>query len=308
MAARTSLWQRHRFLTALAAFSVPATAAAHVYLSRLEQRVKLLNPPEDSPLRVPRGGKSQRVHDIEHWTVAVPLARLVAAQHALEKRCPAHEPQMAASTVLQRLGADATSTTRQPSRLKPDPTALTLAWTRLFLTSPPMTLQARVFGGFSPALGTGYSGATGFHPGQSLLNGLFHVVRVPAPEPVAPSSDELLAQFDMPPDLVRFFERVARWGYPWRLMSGGRHTWQASLLQTAEESEPLVELRFGCAHDYARTGGRDGREDGKIMPPLVNWAHRVYARVLVDQAAKRIERLAQEHEQEQGRLRGAHKA
>ena len=94
----------------------------------------------------------------------------------------------------------------------------------------------------------GDCGEHGFHKGQKLLNALFEVQRPPA------QGEPLLLSWTMAEDAVGFFRRVARWGYPWRLMDGGRH--ELGVGAVARDGE--VEVRFSAAHDYRRV-----REEGK---------------------------------------------
>ncbi|GAA6030298.1 hypothetical protein JCM8097_009035 [Rhodosporidiobolus ruineniae] len=140
------------------------------------------------------------------------------------------------------------------------------------------------------------------------------MVRVREKDDTGAEQDVALAritvEWESPPGAVRFFERLARLGYPFRLMSGGRHTLEvkplfspfppANATTRPDHNQPsrrspdkLVEVRFGCAHDYARTGGADGADgaddDGKKIPAWVSWAHQMYARWLLDKAVSVME-------------------
>ncbi|BGP41703.1 hypothetical protein JCM10449v2_005694 [Rhodotorula kratochvilovae] len=271
MAACTFAW-RHPLLTSLAV-SLPATVAASLALARLEREVALVPPPLNSPLRVPNDHPAQRVADIEHWVVRVPLRTLVRA--ASSSSCPTM------------------------SMGEADLHALAHTWLQAYLCTPSVRLQARLMGEPAPPAEEG--GARVFERGQLLVGGLLELTDVPAPscssaDQCSSARDAVLhARWHAPRELVAFFERAAAWGYPWRLLSGGRHSWEVALLSSGGSTageEQEVELRFGCAHDYEPVGAKDGGDDGKKMPPLVLWAHRVFARVLVQQAVREVRRLA----------------
>ncbi|OJD32034.1 uncharacterized protein BKCO1_4200042 [Diplodia corticola] len=189
------------------------------------------------------------------------------------------------------------------------------AWARFFLESPALRLEGRLFGGFSTR-NHGDAGERGFHPGQKLLNGVLEVVRAPSPSSSSPSSSSsllssrflrpiaaavalpttttpqpLLVRWTCPPAAVGFFHTAAvRWGYPWRLMSGGRHEF-AVVSDGEPDAEGLVEVRFGCAHDYERVA-EEGKDQQKTIPGWVARLHRVYAMWLLDERIEALKRWA----------------
>ncbi|GJE86985.1 hypothetical protein PsYK624_030680 [Phanerochaete sordida] len=150
-------------------------------------------------------------------------------------------------------------------------------WPRAFFQTRTMRLEAKIAG-----LGAeGDLGAQGFTVGQRLVAGVMRVLRAPGP------GTPLIVEWEMPPHVVRFFETIAAWGYPWRMMKGGRHEWSVGPMTTLSgEGEDMVEVRFAAAHDYRVVEGE--KEPGKIIPQWVMRAHRAYARYLLDEAAKEI--------------------
>ncbi|EKM55655.1 uncharacterized protein PHACADRAFT_256436, partial [Phanerochaete carnosa HHB-10118-sp] len=157
-------------------------------------------------------------------------------------------------------------------------TPLEEMWPRAFFLSPTMKLEAKLIG-FGDE---GDLGEQGFNQGQRLLANVMHVVRAPTAKYVP-----LLVEWENPPHVVRFFEKLAAWGYPWRLMEGGRHEWSIGpLSQYPGEDETMVEVRFAVAHDYKIIKGE--KEPGKVVPQWVLRAHRAYARYLLDEAAREI--------------------
>ena len=79
-----------------------------------------------------------------------------------------------------------------------------------------------------------------FAVGDQLVGGALVVVEPPS------RTGPLLTRWELPPAPVRFFESLARYGYPWRLMEGGRHDFPVVL---ADNGDVLVG--FSAAHDYA---------------------------------------------------------
>lgn len=126
------------------------------------------------------------------------------------------------------------------------------------------------FGSLSPD----DTGEHGFKPGQSLLGGAMQVIRAPSP------GVPLMVDWHMPTHITAFFERIASWGYPWRMMDGGRHEW------VVKDAGETVEVCFAAAHDY-KVVAEEGSE-GKVIPHWVQRLHRAYARFLLDQAVKQI--------------------
>ncbi len=56
-----------------------------------------------------------------------------------------------------------------------------------------------------------------------------------------------MARWKMPPAPVKLFETLAKYGYPWRLMDGGRHDFPV-----VEDGDQVL-VGFSAAHDYAVT-------------------------------------------------------
>jgi hypothetical protein len=92
------------------------------------------------------------------------------------------------------------------------------------------------------------------------------------------------------PDAPRlFFEKIARWGYPWRLMSGVRH--EMSVSEPFQRNAGMfVEVRFASAHDYEVVDAEGEREKQKIIPAWVLRLHRGYARFILDSAVRELQR------------------
>jgi hypothetical protein len=83
-----------------------------------------------------------------------------------------------------------------------------------------------------------------------------------------------LFRWDMPGPLVRGFDYIADRGYPWRMLHGGYH-------EVVTQKENNVRIWWICAHEY-------GINDGKILPWLGNWGHRMYAKALLDLAVRNL--------------------
>lgn len=145
-------------------------------------------------------------------------------------------------------------------------------WVRTFFGSRTMRWEGMAVkrGSLSPD----DIGEHGFRPGQPLLGGAMQVVRAPSP------GVPLMVNWKMPTHITAFFERIASWGYPWRMMDGGRHEW------SVKDAGQMVEVRFAAAHDY-KVVSEEGPE-GKVIPRWVQRLHRAYARFLLDQAVKQI--------------------
>lgn len=158
-------------------------------------------------------------------------------------------------------------------------------WAGLFLQSPVLQLEGRLFGGFSK--GPGDIGDDGFHKGQQLLNGGFEVLRAPSQPPSIfrplTHPEPLLVQWVFPPHFVTFCRRAATdWGYPFRFMSGGRHEFSVG----DADKNGMVEVRFGSAHDYEWIDS-EGRNQ-KTIPEWVSRLHRAYAMWLLDERIRAL--------------------
>ncbi|KDQ55187.1 hypothetical protein JAAARDRAFT_103613, partial [Jaapia argillacea MUCL 33604] len=171
-----------------------------------------------------------------------------------------------------------------------DGESLNEKWAKVFLGSSRMKFEGRLFGLLTKfTTHPGDTGSLGFAPAQPLLHS-FLTVEDP-PSAVQPST----MSWHNPPSLIRFFEKIASWGYPFRLMSGGRHTLEVMMDDKGGGGEEGGEwvLSFGCAHDYERVNPVDGKEDGKVVPEWVGWAHKTWARWLLDGAVKELMRRSE---------------
>ncbi|KAJ5233845.1 uncharacterized protein N7469_005611 [Penicillium citrinum] len=168
--------------------------------------------------------------------------------------------------------------------------ALEEAWARAVLSSRPLRTEASILGLFRTGkYAPGDLGQDGFATDsqtgtpRTLLQGLFVVEK----EPVQQDSNGLLVSWSMADGPRLFFEKIARWGYPWRLMSGGRHEMSVSEPFEVKGEGKFVEVRFSAAHDYEIIPEEKGKQ--KIMPEWTNRLHRGYARFVLDSAAREVE-------------------
>ncbi|TBU44895.1 hypothetical protein BD309DRAFT_761313 [Dichomitus squalens] len=153
------------------------------------------------------------------------------------------------------------------------------AWAHTFLENKLLRATGPIMGTKKSSEQTDY-GEHGFHEGQKLANDLFLILRPPAP------GSPLLVDWRLSDGPVSFFRRIAAWGYPWRLMSGGRHEFGVGPV----DADGTVEVRFGSAHDYDWV-----EEEGdaqKTIPEWVKRCHRAYARWLLDERVEEVERRA----------------
>ncbi|KAK8242987.1 hypothetical protein IWZ00DRAFT_349256 [Phyllosticta capitalensis] len=153
-----------------------------------------------------------------------------------------------------------------------DDGSLEYLWAKTFHSSPLLRVESRLFGWGSP----GDCGENGLPRGRALFNGLFIVVR--SPEPGSP----ILMRWDMPAGVVAFFRSAARLGYPWRIMSGGRHECSVGDV----DAEGMVEVRFSCAADYEWLPEEGA--DQKTIPRWGSRLHRIYARWLLDERVREL--------------------
>lgn len=84
-----------------------------------------------------------------------------------------------------------------------------------------------------------------------------------------------------------FFEKIASYGYPWRLMSGGRHEINVSKPFKTEEGQ-VVEVRFASAHDYEIVPEEGELEKQKTIPAWGKRLHRGFARLVLDSAVREL--------------------
>lgn len=205
------------------------------------------------------------------------------------QRC-AYTDIYAARVRVKALEARATSSTRKSDSKSP----LQEAWAQSLLNSWIMRTEGSIIGllttgrytpgdtGLSPA---GFSGDTTTNSPRQLLNGVFAVQRNVAKDA---GNSGLLVKWAMPDGPREFFERIAQWGYPWRLMSGGRHELSVSEPFDVDGDGRMVEVRFSSAHDYEVV--EDEGEAQKILPAWTMRLHRGYARLILDRAVKEVEK------------------
>ncbi|KAJ6031384.1 hypothetical protein N7540_002116 [Penicillium herquei] len=171
------------------------------------------------------------------------------------------------------------------------------AWARTVFGSRIMKTESSIIGLFTNGkYDPGDTGDTcdGFAANKStgqpreLVNGLMSVQREIG---VSDDSNGLLLSWKMADDPRVFFERIARWGYPWRLMSGGRHELSVSEpYRVGSESELFLDVRFSAAHDYEIVAGEGDLGNQKILPEWTNRLHRGYARLILDLAVRELQR------------------
>lgn len=155
------------------------------------------------------------------------------------------------------------------------------AWARTFLENKLLRATGRAMGP-APSTKPVDGGEHGFHQDQKLLHDQFLVLR-----PAAPGSPLLMA-WQLPDEPVAFFRKIARWGYPWRLMNGGRHEFSVGPV----DAEGMVEVRHGSAHDYEWV--EEEGEGQKTIPEWIKRCHRAYAMWLLDERAEEVRRRARE--------------
>lgn len=257
-----------RFLT-LVLPPVAIGYGIHHSLNNLESKYPAI-PPESSTslaLRIPHNPQTQHCGDIDVYSARVPLRAL---QHARERR----------------------GGTRKHTTLQDE-------WARILLNNPTLRTEASLIGLLTTGRFT--PGDTGNTPGglsretepgvpRKLLNGVFTVQRPPSSDQTLSNENSLLVSWEIPPGPREFFERIARWGYPWRLMSGGRHEISISRPEFEDNGiqEPFVEVRFASAHDYETASEEGGLERQKKIPGWTGRLHRGYARWVLDSAVQEL--------------------
>lgn len=89
---------------------------------------------------------------------------------------------------------------------------------------------------------------------------------------VKPSSEIVTFQWSWRhPDLVRFFEKLSDFGYPFRLMNGGIQQLQVRPIKGSN----MYEVLYSNGHIY------NDLRDGKIVPKWTLHLHRTYARIIL---------------------------
>ncbi|KAL4754362.1 hypothetical protein BDW72DRAFT_190224 [Aspergillus terricola var. indicus] len=173
-----------------------------------------------------------------------------------------------------------------------DRAALEEAWARSLLSCQLLRTEASLIGLFTRGkYEPGDVGENGFGPDSGseprvLLNGALTVRRQPGAE----GGNGLLVAWEMPDGPRLFFEKIARWGYPWRLMSGGRHEMIVSEPFRMKGQGEMVEVRFSAAHDYEVVEEEGGLRQQKVLPAWAIRLHRGYARLILDMAAREVEK------------------
>ncbi|KAJ5377540.1 uncharacterized protein N7496_004949 [Penicillium cataractarum] len=172
---------------------------------------------------------------------------------------------------------------------KQDQISLEEAWARSVLGSRVLRTEASILGLFSRmSFSPGDIGAQGFGAGpddkpQELLNGVAYTQRAPGADA---DSQGLLIAWYMADEPRLFFEKIARWGYPWRLMSGGRHEMSVSQPYEVPGQGRVVDVRFAAAHDYEIVEEEGVRQ--KIIPAWVMRLHAGYSRLILDLAVREV--------------------
>lgn len=250
-----------RLVAALALTTGCVGCGTHLYLNSLERRYPAL-PPETTTtkiLRIPDSPETQRCAYVDVFAARIPLQKLLHSSAEGESN------------------AD-----------------LALIWARHFLESRIMQMERKSFGlpslaaEDSSALSTTFREAKegDWHPGEVRVvksrttdGNLFLQAK--------PHVEGVLFCWKLPDKPRIFFENLAVWGYPWRLMSGGRHELNVHLLDTTDDEEAIVEVRFASAHDY-----RIVPSEGDHQKTIPNWTmrlHRGFGRFVLDRAVKELQ-------------------
>ncbi|GAA5822379.1 hypothetical protein JCM11251_006321 [Rhodosporidiobolus azoricus] len=284
----------------------PTLTLTSLYFSSLSSRYPPLPPVSaSSPLLHPANPAETRLEDVAVFAARVPLRSILPPQ------------------------ADGS----QPGVV--DLVELTAELVHAFLRTPLIRLETALLSGYNPFSSSSPSSSPSPHQppssaqfppvgrGDRLVGGALEVVHPPV---CVEEDGRRLGRTTIkwsinPPDAVRFFERMAAWGYPCRLMDGGRHVfevevfppWTDSPSSSSSDSTPtsssaaaailaargggdaeadsMLELRFGCAHDYTLFSPREGeKDDGGKIPAWSSWLHFMYARMLLDGAVERMKK------------------
>ncbi|CEJ57114.1 hypothetical protein PMG11_05819 [Penicillium brasilianum] len=250
-----------RFITRLVYIATPigvTTYGIHRGLSHLEEKYPNLPTSQNASnaLLIPANPKTQRCAYTDIFAARIPLS-------ALEART-------------------------QPAG-RHDQVSLEEAWARSVLGSRILRTEASLVGLFTGrTFSPGDIGAQGFYTSpdgkpQELLNGVAYTQHAPGADA---DSQGLLIAWYMADEPRRFFEKMARWGYPWRLMSGGRHEMSVSQPYEIPGQGRVVDVKFMGAHDYEIV--REEGDEQKIIPAWVMRLHAGYARLILDLAAREV--------------------
>ncbi|KAJ5116314.1 hypothetical protein N7456_000662 [Penicillium angulare] len=159
------------------------------------------------------------------------------------------------------------------------------AWARTLLKSPILKTEASLFSLLNNFKYTPGDLEKPFKKGTTLVQGIMTIQREIDAEP---DSNGLLVSWKMADEPRTFFEKIASWGYPWRLMSGGRH--EMSVSEVFEvEGEDFVDVRFASAHDYEVVRSEGDLDQQKILPEWTNRLHRGFARLILDFAVRELQ-------------------
>ncbi|KAK6528416.1 hypothetical protein TWF281_009657 [Arthrobotrys megalospora] len=175
-------------------------------------------------------------------------------------------------------------------------------WTSALFCTPTLSLEAI---GIGIATGNGFKtgdrGEKGVYVGQEIAHGVFNVISLEEGNTLETLREDkdgvngkligrTIIAYDLPDSLTYLWEVAAKYGAPWRHISGGRHCFEVIEEEGGKEGEVMV--RFGCVIDMERVNRQDraSGEDGKGMPGFYVWLHEVYARWLVDGAVRRLRR------------------
>ncbi|PYH93425.1 hypothetical protein BO71DRAFT_441748, partial [Aspergillus ellipticus CBS 707.79] len=224
------------------------------FLATLEAKYPPTDPTTTSSraLRTPSNPQTQHCPTIDvYQATRIPVSSLLRHHAALTNPSPSPSPITTPNI---------SNKPTQPSH-PPSTEEISLAWTTTFLNTRLLTTEASIVGLISnrvyapgdtylttsPSLSQSQSQLPKPQPqpqekeNRKLLNGLFTI------ETTTPSG--ILVSWEMPTPAREFFERIARWGYPWRLMSGGRQEISVSGVYVVEGVE-VVDVRYGSSHDY----------------------------------------------------------
>ncbi|KAJ5970577.1 uncharacterized protein N7479_000495 [Penicillium vulpinum] len=185
---------------------------------------------------------------------------------------------------------------RVPSSKTPTKTELEYAWARAVLGSKTLRAEGSIAGlltSFRFTSGDTGNSEEGFSPDKTtgaprtLLNGILQVQRLPAADA---DSNGLIVSSELPPESREFFEKIARWGYPWRLMSCVRHEMSVSEPFKINGQGTFVEVRFASAHDYEVVDAEGALEKQKVIPDWTLRLHRGFARFVLDSIVRELQR------------------
>ncbi|GJE86986.1 hypothetical protein PsYK624_030690 [Phanerochaete sordida] len=169
------------------------------------------------------------------------------------------------------------SALRRLTRVGAGEASLEDAWARAFFQSRTIGLEATLLGIGSK----GNRGEHGFRRGESVMANAMLILREPAP------GTPMLIEWATPSSLMQLSETFAAWGWPYKLMNGGRQEWSIGpVTRLPGDDEDMVEIRYGTAQDFRVVEGE--KEPGKSVSPWMLRGHRAYARYLLDATAKEI--------------------